>query len=97
MPPPFGGCCKNNVGCAMRTMREAQPFVWNGAHGAPYIYPLSLALSRREREISLHGSFTRHIAPEIFVQLDLHPHRQLVLQHPVSQFGGVLFPVAGCE
>jgi len=25
------------VGCAVRTIREAQLFAWNGAHGAPYI------------------------------------------------------------
>ena len=42
-------------------------------------------------------SFAGHITPEVFVQLDLHPHRQLVLQHPVGQLGGVLLSIAGCE
>ena len=26
------------VGCAVRTIRKAQLFVWDGAHGAPYNY-----------------------------------------------------------
>ena len=32
----------HTVGCAVRTMREAQLFVWNGAHGAPYRKACSL-------------------------------------------------------
>jgi hypothetical protein len=35
-PSPFGGCCKSKVGCALRTIREAQLFVLNGAQSAPY-------------------------------------------------------------